>query len=69
MFDLSRKDSVERTLFAYEMLVGENAGNEKVCWEQARAIVSMYEKEEFEFPFEIKEQYRKRIYPFRLRNV
>lgn len=58
MFDLSRKDSVERTLFAYEMLVGENAGNEKVCWEQARAIVSMYEKEEFEFPFEIKEQYK-----------
>ena len=58
MFDLSRKDSVERTLFAYEMLVGENAGTEKVCWEQARAIVSMYEKEEFEFPFEIKEQYK-----------
>ena len=58
MFDLSRKDSVERTLFAYEMLVGENAGNEKVCWEQARAIVSMYEKEEFEFSFEIKEQYK-----------
>lgn len=58
MFDLSRKDSVERTLFAYEMLVGENAGNEKVCWEQVRAIVSMYEKEEFEFPFEIKEQYK-----------
>lgn len=58
MFDLSRKDSVERTLFAYEMLVGENAGNEEVCWEQVRAIVSMYEKEEFEFPFEIKEQYK-----------
>lgn len=58
MFDLSRKDSVERTLFAYEMLVGENAGNEKVCWEQVRAIVSMYEKEEFEFPFEINEQYK-----------
>lgn len=58
MFDISRKDSVERTLFAYEMLVGENAGNEKVCWQQARAIVSMYEKEEFEFPFEIKEQYK-----------
>ena len=58
MFDLSRKDSVERTLFAYEMLVGENAGNEKVCWEQVRAIVSMYEKEEFKFPFEIKEQYK-----------
>ena len=57
MFDLSRKESVKRTLFAYEMLVGENAGNEKVCWEQVGEIVSMYEKEEFEFLFEIKEQY------------
>lgn len=58
MFDLSRKDSVEQTLFAYEMMCGENAGNEKVCREQVRAIVSMYEKEGFEFPFKIKEQYK-----------
>ena len=58
LFDLERKDSVEETLFAYEMMVGENAGNRKVCRKQARSIVSMYEKEGFEFPFGIKEQYK-----------
>ena len=58
MFDLSRKDSVKQTLFAYEMMCGENAGNEKVCRDQVRAIVSMYEKEGFEFPFGLKEQYK-----------
>lgn len=58
MFDLSRKDSVEQTLFAYEMMCGENAGNEKVCRKHARAIVSMYEKDGFEFPFHTKELYK-----------
>lgn len=58
MFDLSRKDSVEQTLFAYEMMCGENAGNEKVCRKRARAIVSMYEKDGFEFPFHAKELYK-----------
>ena len=58
MFDISRKDSVEQTLFAYEMMVGENAGNKRVCRKQARSIVSMYEKEGFEFLFGIKEQYK-----------
>ena len=50
LFDLSRKNSVEQTLFAYEMMCGENGGNEKVCRKHARAIVSMYEKDGFEFP-------------------
>ena len=58
LFDLRRKDSVEQTLFAYEMMVGENAGNKRVCRKQARSIVSMYEKEGFEFLFRIKEQYK-----------
>ncbi len=58
LFDLRQKDSVEQTLFAYEMMIGENAGNEKVCKKQARDIVSMYEKADFEFPFGVKEQYK-----------
>ena len=58
MFDLSRKDSVEQTLFAYEMMCGENAGNEKVCRKQARSIVSMYVKEDLRFPLTLKEQYK-----------
>lgn len=58
LFDLRRKDSVEQTLSAYEMMIGENAGNEKVCKKQARDIVSMYEKVDFEFPFGVKEQYK-----------
>ena len=58
LFDLRQKDSVEQTLFAYEMMIGENAGNEKVCKKQARDIVSMYEKVDFEFPFGVKEQYK-----------
>ncbi len=58
MFDLSRKDSVEQTLFAYEMMIGENAGNEKVCRKQARSIVSMYVKEDLRFLLTLKEQYK-----------
>ena len=58
MFDLSRKDSVEQTLFAYEMMCGENSGNEKVCRKQARSIVSMYVKEDIRFPLTLKEQYK-----------
>ncbi len=58
MFDLSRKDSVEQTLFAYEMMCGENAGNEKVCRKQARSIVSMYVKKDLRFPLTLKEQYK-----------
>lgn len=58
MFDLSRKDSVEQTLFAYEMMCGENAGNEKVCRKQARSIVSMYVKEDLRFPLTLKDQYK-----------
>lgn len=58
LFDLSRKDSVEQTLFAYEMMIGENAGNEYVCKKQAKNIVSMYDRDGFEFPFEVKKQYK-----------
>ena len=58
MFDLSRKDSVEQTLFAFEMMCGENAGYEKKCKKQAHNVVSLYEKKEFEVPFAAKELYR-----------
>lgn len=58
MFDLDRKASVEQTLFAYEMMCGENAGNEKKCKKQARSIVSLYENPDFEVPFAAKELYR-----------
>lgn len=57
MFNPGRKESVEQTLFAYEMMCGENAGNENVCRKQVRAVVSMYEKEKLGFTFEIEEQY------------
>lgn len=57
MFDSSRKDSVEQTLFAYEMMCGENAGNEKKCRKHSKAIISMCEKDDVKFPFNIKEQY------------
>ncbi len=58
-FDLSRKNSVEQTLFAYEMMCGENSGDEKKCREQAKAIISMYEKGFFNFQSIVKEQYKK----------
>ena len=58
MFDLDRKTSVEYTLFAYEMMCGENAGNEKKCKKQARSIISLYENPDFEVPFAAKELYR-----------
>lgn len=58
LFDTSRKNSVEQTLFAYEMMVGENAGNEEVCRKHAKAIVSMYEKDSFKFPLKLKEEYK-----------
>ena len=57
-FDLGRKDSVEQTLFAYEMLCGENAGKEKVCRKRSRSIVSLYENKNFEAPFHTKELYK-----------
>lgn len=44
LFDTSRRNSVERTLFAYEMMCGENSGNEKVCKRRAKSILSMYEQ-------------------------
>lgn len=58
MFDLDRKASVEQTLFAYEMMCGENAGNEKKCKKQARSIISLYDNPDFEVPFAAKELYR-----------
>lgn len=58
MLDLDRKVSVEQTLFAYEMMCGENAGNERKCKKQARSIISLYENADFEVLFATKELYR-----------
>ena len=58
LFDTSRKNSVEQTLYAYEMLCSENAGNERICRNRAHAIVSMYENKEFVIPFRTKELYK-----------
>ena len=58
MFNLDHKASVENTLFAYEMMCGENAGNDKKCKKQARSIISLYENPDFEVPFAAKELYR-----------
>lgn len=57
LFDLSRKDSVEQTLFAYEMMLGENSGNEKICRKEVKKIVSMYHKNNSVL-YEIKKQYK-----------
>ena len=58
MFDTSRKSSVEQTLFAYEMMCGENAGDEKICRDHAQSIISMYEEEKLKFLTELKTQYK-----------
>ncbi len=58
MFDNSRKDSVEQTLFAYEMMCGENAGNERVCREQSRAIIKLYEEQKPQLIFHTNELYQ-----------
>lgn len=48
LFDSSRRNSVERTLFAYEMMCGENSGNEKKCKKSVKSILSMYEQSDLE---------------------
>lgn len=58
LFDTSRKYSVEQTLYAYEMLCSENAGNENTCRKRAHSIVSMYENKDFVIPFRTKELYK-----------
>jgi hypothetical protein len=58
MFDTSRKECVEQTLYAYEMLCSENAGNENVCRKRAQEIVAMYENDNFVVPFCAKELYK-----------
>ncbi len=45
LFDTSRKDYVEQTLFAFEMLCSENAKKEKVCQKRVHAVLSLYEKD------------------------
>ncbi len=58
MFDLDKKASVEQTLFAYEMMLGENAGNAHICKKQVRNILSMYEEKDIGLLFNMKEQYK-----------
>lgn len=58
LFDTSCTSSVEQTLYAYEMLCSENAGDERVCRKRAHAIVSMYKKQDYAFFFRVKEIYK-----------
>jgi hypothetical protein len=55
MFECSQEESVEQTLFAYEMLCGENSGNARLCRKHAKDIISLYAKKDFEVPFHAKE--------------
>lgn len=58
MFEYSHEESVEQTLFAYEMLCGENSGNARLCRKRAKDIVSLYAKKDFEVPFHAKELFK-----------
>ena len=55
MFECSQEESVEQTLFAYEMLCGENSGNARLCRKHAKDIISLYAKKDFEVLFHAKE--------------
>lgn len=57
MFNPDRRASVEQTLFAYEMMCGQNAGKTRLCRMRAKAVVSLYGKKNFEMPFHAKELY------------
>lgn len=58
LFNSDKKESVEQTLFAYEMMCSENAGNEMLCRKKAKKTVSMYNEKELSFPSEVKTQYK-----------
>lgn len=53
-----RKASVEETLFAYEMMCGQNVSKTLLCRMRAKAVISLYGKRNFEFPFRAKEIYK-----------
>ena len=58
MFHPERKASVEKTLFAYEMLCGANSGNKMRCWLRAKSVASLYGRKRISFPFRVKNVYK-----------
>lgn len=58
LFHPERKQSVEKTLFAYEMLCGANAGNWLRCWWRAKSVVSLYVRKNIDFPFQARDRYK-----------
>lgn len=58
LFNSDNKESVAQTLFAYEMMCSENAGNKMLCIKKAKKTVSMYNEKELSFPLEVETQYK-----------
>ena len=61
LFDTSRKYSVERNIFAFEMMCKENYKNEKLCEQRARRVVALYENKK-QFITEVARDLYKMIY-------
>lgn len=58
LFHPERKQSVEKTLFAYEMLCGANMGSGLLSWLRSKSVVSFYSRKDFDFPFRVKDKYK-----------
>lgn len=58
LFHPECKQSVEKTLYAYEMLCSSNAGRSLVCKWRAKLVAAAYGKRNVEFPFKVRDRYK-----------
>lgn len=58
LFHPERKQSVEKTLYAFEMLCSSNAGKSLVCKWRAKLVAAAYGKRNVEFPFKVRDRYK-----------